>query len=54
MNGNQRFSGFGRFFHTLGSAVAVAAAVEAGRKPKSRDLETLGIDSRAFDHIRRF
>jgi hypothetical protein len=52
MSGNRRFSGFGRFVDTLGSAIAVASAVESGRRPLARDLEALGIDPRQFTKIR--
>jgi hypothetical protein len=43
----------GGFFAVLGAAGAVAAAVEAHRRPNSRDLETLGVDAKAFDSIGR-
>ena len=43
-----------RMLTTFGSAVAVARAVEAGRKPNARDLVNLGIEPVAFDNIRRF
>ncbi|HEY4193428.1 MAG TPA: hypothetical protein VGM46_12345 [Mesorhizobium sp.] len=49
-----RNSTFGRLFGSLGSAIAVAIAVDAGRRPLARDLEALGIDSREFAKIRRF
>lgn len=44
---------FCRFFRTLGSAIAVAQAVETGRRPSARDLETLGIDPSHFTRIGR-
>ncbi len=47
------FAGLGGLFATFGSAVAVAHAVEAGRKPQAHHLKVLGIDPRAFDAIRR-
>ena len=43
-----------RMLTTFGSAVAVARAVESGRKPNARDLTNLGIEPVAFDNIRRF
>ncbi len=39
------------FFVTLASAGAVAAAVEAGRRPAEADLRALGIDPRTFATI---
>ncbi len=54
MTGNRRFSGFGRFVGTLGSAIALASAVESGRRPLARDLEILGIDPRQFTKIRHY
>lgn len=41
----------GRLFAILGAAGASAAAVEAHRAPKARDLKTLGINPAAFKHI---
>lgn len=38
----------GRAFAVLGAAGAAAAAVEGNRRPKDRDLRTLGIDPRSF------
>jgi hypothetical protein len=37
----------------FGSAIAVAAAVDSGRRPHDRDLNTLGIDPRQFRNVRR-
>jgi hypothetical protein len=54
MTGKHRSSGFGRFIGSFGSAIAVAIAVEAGRRPSARNLEALGIDPRAFSKIKRF
>ncbi|WP_203424908.1 hypothetical protein [Sinorhizobium sp. BG8] len=42
----------GRAFAVLSAANAAAAAVEAGRRPKTRDLNTLGIDPASFPHSR--
>jgi hypothetical protein len=39
----------GQFFGVVGSAVASAQAIEAGRKPSARDARRLGIDPKAFD-----
>ena len=38
----------GRAFAVLGAASAAAAAVEGRRRPKDRDLRTLGIDPASF------
>lgn len=54
MTAHHRISGFGRFIGTIGSAIAVASAVEAGRRPFAQDLTALGIDPRQFTKIRRF
>jgi hypothetical protein len=54
MTTRKTFSAIGDFFSTFGSAVAVSRAVNAGRKPRSRDLRILGIDPARFDTIRRF
>ena len=43
----------GGFFEVFGAARRSAAAVEAHRAPKARDLETLGIDPAAFRSIGR-
>lgn len=40
------------FFAMMGSAYAVAAAVEARRAPRAADLSVLGIDGAAFRSIR--
>ena len=53
MTANHRTSGFGRFIGTIGSAIVVASAVEAGRRPFAQDLAALGIDPRQFTKIRR-
>ncbi|NYJ12777.1 hypothetical protein GGI64_003851 [Rhizobium leguminosarum] len=44
---------FGRAFAVLGAANAVSAAVEAGRRPRARDLRELGIDPTAFGQASR-
>ncbi|MEA3536903.1 hypothetical protein [Rhizobium sp. CC-YZS058] len=44
---------FGRAFAVLGAASAAAAAVEGGRKPRARDLTTLGIDPASFPAANR-
>jgi hypothetical protein len=41
----------GSLLAVLGAASASAAAVEAHRAPKARDLETLGISPAAFKTI---
>jgi hypothetical protein len=42
----------GGMFATFGSAVAVANALEAGRRPKAYDVANLGIEPQAFEAIR--
>jgi len=44
-----RNSGIGEFFTMMGSAISAAAAVEAGRQPRSQDLRRLGIDPLRFN-----
>ncbi|WP_162241351.1 MULTISPECIES: hypothetical protein [unclassified Rhizobium] len=39
---------FGRAFAVIGAASAAAAAIEGGRRPQARDLNTLGIDPASF------
>jgi hypothetical protein len=41
----------GNFLAILGAAGASAAAVEAHRAPRARDLKVLGISPDAFRHI---
>lgn len=41
----------GGLFAIIGAAGASAAAVEAHRAPRVRDLKTLGINPAAFKHI---
>jgi len=41
------------FFGTIGSAIAVAAAVEGRQKVNTADLRNLGIDPAQFERIRR-
>lgn len=50
---NKFFANLDTFATVFGSAVAVSAAVEGGRAPKSNDLKTLGIDPAAFRSIGR-
>jgi hypothetical protein len=42
-----------RAFAALGAANSVSAAVEAGRKPRARDLQELGIDPVNFGRVIR-
>jgi hypothetical protein len=42
----------GGLFNLIGSALAVAAAVESGRAPRNRDLRGLGIEPEQFRKIR--
>lgn len=44
----------GSFFDLIGSAAAVAGAVENGRSPQARHLKTLGIDPDQFRSIGKF
>jgi hypothetical protein len=41
----------GRAFAMIGSANAVSATIESGRRPKHRDLRELGIDPSMFGKI---
>ncbi|WP_195164351.1 hypothetical protein [Mesorhizobium sp. NBSH29] len=50
---SRTLNAFNEFFAIFGSAIAVSSAVENGRKPRARDLRTLGINTEAFDRIRR-
>lgn len=47
------FATLGAAADVFGSAVAVAAAVEANRLPRARDLKALGIAPDAFRSIGR-
>jgi hypothetical protein len=47
-----RKTAIGEFFNILGSAIDAAAAVEAGRRPRSQDLQQLGIDPVKFRSIK--
>ena len=47
------FATLGNAATMFGSAVAVAAAVEANRPPRARDLRSLGIAPDAFRSIGR-
>ncbi|MDR6816058.1 hypothetical protein J2X76_001212 [Neorhizobium sp. 2083] len=40
-----------RAFAVMGAAISVSAAVENHRRPSHRDLNTLGIDPKAFDRL---
>ena len=48
------FSTIGSMFVTIGSAVAISRAVEAGRRPHPRDLANLDIEPAAFEKISRY
>lgn len=54
MTKRSTFSAIGELFVAFGSAVAASRAVEAGRKPRARDLDNLGIEPTAFDKISRY
>lgn len=53
MTSQHRMGFLGRAFTVLGAARAVAAAVEARRRPNANDLHTLGIDPATFPDVRR-
>jgi hypothetical protein len=42
---------FSQAFEVFGAAVAASAAVRAHRQPSSTDLNTLGIDAKAFNKV---
>ncbi|WP_162894917.1 hypothetical protein [Rhizobium terrae] len=46
-----RGNAFTRAFAVMSAAISVSAAVENHRRPTSRDLNTLGIDPKAFDRL---
>lgn len=46
--------GVGDFFETLGSAIAVSAAVQERRPARAKDLARLGIDAERFRQINRY
>lgn len=45
---------FSEVLTTLGSALAVAAAVRQGTEPSPRNLHALGIDPAQFREIKRY
>lgn len=49
-----RTSTIAEVFAIIGSAFAAAAAVDGGRRPRSRDLRNLGIDPEQYRAIREF
>ncbi|MBF0679424.1 MAG: hypothetical protein IR164_10860 [Devosia sp.] len=51
LRNSKLFATLGSMVDLFGSAAASAAAVEAGRAPKARDLRTLGIEPDAFRRI---
>lgn len=52
IHSNASSSYLGRALAVFGASVAAAAAAESGRQPRTRDLQTLGIDPEAFSKIR--
>ncbi|WP_198935152.1 hypothetical protein [Pararhizobium arenae] len=52
-NSSTRKGFFGRAIAVFGAASAAAAAVEGGRRPLDRDLNTLGIDPARFHSVNR-
>ncbi|WP_421914592.1 hypothetical protein [Mesorhizobium sp.] len=53
MNNHRSFGRIGDLVRAFGSAVAAAAAVERGHRPKNHDLSKLGINPEHFDNTRR-
>ena len=51
MSTPSRPSRFLGLFDLFGSAIAVAAATDSGRRPRARDLQALGIDPKQFNGI---
>lgn len=52
-NRNSLFGRIGAVIGAFGSAMAAAGAAEAGRVPRARDLQRLGIDAEAYRAIGR-
>jgi hypothetical protein len=48
------FSTLGTIVDVFGSATAVSRAIEAGRTPEARHLQTLGVDPAAFRAIGKY
>ena len=53
MSTHKPFGAIGELVRLFGSAIAVSAAVERGRRPNNRDLVTLSIEPLDFHRIRR-
>ncbi len=53
MTSNTRMGFLSRAFAVLSAATAAATAVEGHRRPRARDLRTLGIDPATFPETRR-
>lgn len=51
LRNSKLFAKLGSMVELFGSAAASAAAVDAGRAPKAKDLRTLGIEPDAFGRI---
>lgn len=51
---NKFFASLDTFVTVFGSAAAVSAAVEAGRTPRAKHLEALGIEPSNFRNIGKF
>lgn len=51
---NKFFATLDTFATVFSSAAAVSAAVDAGRAPKAKHLENLGIDPIAFRNIGKY
>ncbi|WP_163265100.1 hypothetical protein [Chelativorans alearense] len=53
MRARRFMTGIGEFFDTVGSAIAVSAAVRDRRPARPADLARLGIDAEQFRQISR-
>lgn len=51
LRNSKLFAKLGSMVELFGNAAASAAAVDAGRAPKAKDLRTLGIEPDAFGRI---
>jgi hypothetical protein len=51
LRNSKLFATLGSVVDLFGSAAATAAAIEAGRAPRAKDLRTLGIEPTAFNRI---
>jgi hypothetical protein len=47
-----RRNAFGRAFEVFGAAIAATAAIQNHRRPEKRHLDVLGMDAKAFEHLK--